>query len=170
MGATYLCWPSTGAAALALVAASTARMAARWPSHGAPPNREHRSCTQVTELVPLAFLPPFLLRRKVLRPMATMAGGTMMAAALAMERGWAINLGGGMHHASHDQGGGWCPYADIHLAIRRLRAASGGGVRRVMVVDLDVHQVGGSQRGDREAEALGPGRQGWPALMARTAQ
>ncbi|EFN54902.1 hypothetical protein CHLNCDRAFT_23994, partial [Chlorella variabilis] len=100
----------------------------------------------VTELVPLAFLPPFLLRRKVLRPMATMAGGTMMAAALAMERGWAINLGGGMHHASHDQGGGWCPYADIHLAMRRLRAASGGGVRRVMVVDLDVHQGNGVER------------------------
>ena len=58
---------------------------------------------QVTELVPLVFLPAFLLRRKVLRPMATMAGGTMLAAALAVEHGWAINLGGGMHHAAHDE-------------------------------------------------------------------
>lgn len=57
---------------------------------------------QVTELAPLALLPSFLLRRKVLRPMATMAGGTMLAAALAMQHGWAINLGGGFHHAAPD--------------------------------------------------------------------
>lgn len=34
--------------------------------------------------------------------MATMAGGTMLAAALAMQHGWAINLGGGFHHAAPD--------------------------------------------------------------------
>lgn len=73
--------------------------------------------------------------------MATMAGGTVVAAALAMERGWAVNLGGGMHHARHDDGEGWCAFADINLAVRRLRAASGGAVKRVMVVDLDVHQA-----------------------------
>jgi hypothetical protein len=65
----------------------------------------------------------------------------MLAAALALERGWALNLGGGMHHASTDAGGGWCPYADLHLAMRRLRAASSGRLRRFMVIDLDVHQV-----------------------------
>lgn len=96
---------------------------------------------QVTELVPLVFLPPFLLRRKVLRPMAAMAGGTMLAAALAIERGWALNIGGGMHHAMPDSGGGWCVYADVHLAIRRLRTASGGALKRFMIIDLDVHQV-----------------------------
>lgn len=101
---------------------------------------------QVTELAPLLLLPPFLLRRKVLRPMATMAGGSMLGAALAMERGWAINLGGGMHHASHNDGGGWCPYSDITLALRRLRAASGGAARRVLAVDLDVHQGNGMER------------------------
>lgn len=68
------------------------------PPHTPPPPRP----VQVTELAPLLLLPPFLLRRKVLRPMATMAGGSMLGAALAMERGWAINLGGGMHHASHN--------------------------------------------------------------------
>ncbi len=31
----------------------------------------------------------------------------MLAAGLALERGWAINLGGGMHHASSDAGMGW---------------------------------------------------------------
>lgn len=62
---------------------------------------------QVTELAPLALLPAALLRRKVLRPMRYMVGGTMLAAALAIEHGWAINLGGGMHHAWHADGGGW---------------------------------------------------------------
>ncbi|KAL4452011.1 hypothetical protein ABPG75_007673 [Micractinium tetrahymenae] len=106
---------------------------------------------QVTELAPLALLPPFLLRYKVLRPMATMAGGSMLGAALAMERGWAINLGGGMHHACHNNGGGWCPYDDITLALRRLRTASGGAVKRVMVVDLDVHQGNGVGRDKLQA-------------------
>ena len=31
--------------------------------------------------------------------MRFMVAGTVLAAALAVERGWAINLGGGMHHA-----------------------------------------------------------------------
>lgn len=96
---------------------------------------------QMTELAPLALMPACLLRKKVLRPMATMAGGTMLAAALAVERGWAVNLGGGMHHAAHGRGGGWCAYADLTLALRRLRAASGGLVSRFMIVDLDVHQA-----------------------------
>lgn len=44
-----------------------------------------------------------------------------MAALMAVEKGWGINLGGGMHHASHDEGMGWCFYSDIFLAIRRVR-------------------------------------------------
>ncbi|KAI7842582.1 hypothetical protein COHA_003686 [Chlorella ohadii] len=109
-------------------------------------NSSSLKVAMVTELAPLAFLPTFLLRRKVLQPMATMAGGTMLAAALAMQHGWAINLGGGFHHAAPDNGGGWCPFSDIYLAARRLRAASGGLVRRVMVIDTDVHQGNGVAR------------------------
>lgn len=109
-------------------------------------NSSSFTVAQVTELVPLVFLPPFLLRRKVLRPMAAMAGGTMLAAALAIERGWALNIGGGMHHAMPDSGGGWCVYADVHLAIRRLRTASGGALKRFMIIDLDVHQGNGVER------------------------
>lgn len=54
---------------------------------------------QVTELAPLAMLPHCLVDRQVLRPMRTHVGGTALAAALAVVHGWAINLGGGMHHA-----------------------------------------------------------------------
>lgn len=40
-----------------------------------------------------------------------------MAAKLAKERGWAINVGGGFHHCSSEKGGGFCVYADISLCI-----------------------------------------------------
>jgi histone deacetylase 11 len=76
---------------------------------------------QVTELSPLAFLPISVVDSKVLQPMRLMVGGTILAAALAITRGWAINLGGGMHHAHRSEGSGWCPYADITLAIKRIR-------------------------------------------------
>jgi len=63
------------------------------------------------------------------------------AAKLAVERGWAINLGGGFHHCSADHGGGFCVYADITLAIHFL-FNNCNTVRKVMIVDLDAHQVG----------------------------
>lgn len=104
----------------------------------------------VTELAPLALLPAAALRRKVLRPMRLMAGGSILAGALALERGWAVNLGGGMHHAHVADGGGWCAYDDISLMLRVLWAASGAGgdpaFRRAMVVDVDVHQGNGHER------------------------
>ena len=38
-------------------------------------------------------------------------------------------------------GGGWCIYDDWMLALRRLRSATGGKVRKSLYIDLDVHQV-----------------------------
>lgn len=54
---------------------------------------------QVTELAPLALLPMALVRAKVLDPMAAHAAGSCLAAGLAVCHGWAVNMGGGMHHA-----------------------------------------------------------------------
>ncbi|WIA41682.1 hypothetical protein OEZ86_009029 [Tetradesmus obliquus] len=85
-------------------------------------------------------------KRKVLQPMRLHVGGTVLAAALAVAHGWAVNLGGGMHHAHREDGAGWCPYADITLAVQRVRAASTGAVSRIMVIDLDVHQGNGVGR------------------------
>lgn len=88
----------------------------------------HPCClpTQVTELAPLALLPMFLVDSKVLQPMRMHVGGTVLAAALAVTKGWAVNIGGGMHHAHREDGSGWCPYADITLAIQRLRWVRSG--------------------------------------------
>jgi len=100
----------------------------------------------VTQLAPLAVVPAFLLRKRVLHPMRLMAGGSVLAAALALERGWALNLGGGMHHASYHDGGGWCCYDDISLILRTLKRASNGDFTRAMIIDVDVHQGNGHER------------------------
>lgn len=99
----------------------------------------------ITEIPPLIFLPNFLVQRKVLRPLRTQTGGTIMAGKLAMDRGWAINVGGGFHHCSSDKGGGFCAYADITLTIKFLfeRVES---VSRATIIDLDAHQGNGHER------------------------
>lgn len=75
--------------------------------------------------------------------------GSILAARCALEgscgTGWAINLGGGFHHCSADDGGGFCPYADITLIVRMLQS-SGKGIERIMIVDLDAHQGNGYAR------------------------
>lgn len=66
--------------------------------------------------------------------------GSIQAAQLALREGWSINLGGGFHHCSSDDGGGFCPYADITLAIHSVMDHE-EGVENVMIIDLDAHQV-----------------------------
>lgn len=68
-------------------------------------------------------------------------GGSILAGKLALERGWAINIGGGFHHCSSDRGGGFCPYADISLLIKFVFNNFPQKVKNVMIVDLDAHQV-----------------------------
>lgn len=69
-------------------------------------------------------------------------GGTILAGKLALERGWAINIGGGFHHCSATKGGGFCPYGDISLLLRFLFLLESSRVKSAMIVDLDAHQVG----------------------------
>ena len=70
------------------------------------------------------------------------AGGTTLAARLALERGVAVHLGGGFHHAFPDHGEGFCLINDVAIAIRALQRE--GIVRRAAVVDLDVHHGNGT--------------------------
>ncbi|KAL6888910.1 hypothetical protein ACP4OV_009936 [Aristida adscensionis] len=71
-------------------------------------------------------------------------GGSVLSAKLALERGWSINIGGGFHHCSANEGGGFCAYADIslciHFAFVRLN------ISRVMIIDLDAHQGNGHEK------------------------
>ncbi|MFO8099818.1 MAG: histone deacetylase [Salinibacter sp.] len=64
--------------------------------------------------------------------------GTINAAFMALTDGVAANLAGGTHHAFPDHGEGFCVLNDVAVAIRVLQSAC--WVRRVLIVDLDVHQ------------------------------
>ncbi|KAM9098903.1 histone deacetylase 11 isoform 2-T2 [Sarcophilus harrisii] len=99
----------------------------------------------ITEIPPVICLPNFLVQRHVLRPLRTQTGGTIMAGKLAIERGWAINIGGGFHHCSSDRGGGFCAYADISLSIKFLFERV-EGVSKATIIDLDAHQGNGHER------------------------
>jgi acetoin utilization deacetylase AcuC-like enzyme len=77
-------------------------------------------------------------------------GGTQAAARVALERGVAMNLAGGTHHAFADHGEGFCVFNDVAVAIRALQ--DDGRVDRAAIVDLDVHQGNGTHAifaGDR---------------------
>jgi acetoin utilization deacetylase AcuC-like enzyme len=70
------------------------------------------------------------------------AGGSILAAQHAMRDGFAVNLGGGFHHAFPGHGEGFCMIHDVAVAIRRMQAD--GAIRTAMVVDTDVHQGNGT--------------------------
>ena len=70
------------------------------------------------------------------------AGGTTLAARLALHAGVGFNLGGGFHHGFADHGEGFCAINDIAVAVRRLQRD--GAIRRAMVVDCDVHHGNGT--------------------------
>jgi acetoin utilization deacetylase AcuC-like enzyme len=70
------------------------------------------------------------------------AGGTILAARLALESRFAFNVGGGFHHAFAAHGEGFCAINDIAVAVRRLQKDQ--AIRRAMVVDCDVHHGNGT--------------------------
>jgi acetoin utilization deacetylase AcuC-like enzyme len=70
------------------------------------------------------------------------AGGSILASRLAVERGAAMNLCGGFHHAFPDHGEGFCVINDVAIAIRRMQKDK--LAERVLVIDLDVHQGNGT--------------------------
>src|SRR5450755_2285225 len=70
------------------------------------------------------------------------AGGSMLAARLAMKDGIGFNIGGGFHHAFPGHGEGFCAINDIAIAVRRLQAD--GRIKKAMVVDADVHHGNGT--------------------------
>lgn len=69
-------------------------------------------------------------------------GGTWLAAQLARVHGYAANSAAGSHHALHHTGAGYCVFNDLAVTANRLIAE--GDARRVLIVDLDVHQGDGT--------------------------
>ena len=65
-------------------------------------------------------------------------GGTLLTARLALEHGVACHLAGGTHHAFPAYGSGFCIFNDIAVTAKVL--LDEGRLKRLMIVDLDVHQ------------------------------
>ncbi|KPV49989.1 deacetylase [Kouleothrix aurantiaca] len=70
------------------------------------------------------------------------SGATMAACRAALRDGFAANLAGGTHHAYADHGEGYCVFNDSAVAARAMQAE--GRVRRVVIIDCDVHQGNGT--------------------------
>ena len=70
-------------------------------------------------------------------------GGTLMATRRALAHGVGVNLGGGFHHAMAGQGGGFCVFNDVAVAIADERRRGLDGP--VLVVDLDLHDGDGTR-------------------------
>lgn len=69
-------------------------------------------------------------------------GGTIGASRVALADGIGVNLAGGTHHAGRDHGEGFCVFNDSVVAARTMQAE--GQVRRVIIIDCDVHQGNGT--------------------------
>uniref|UniRef100_A0A7S4WJV2 Histone deacetylase domain-containing protein n=1 Tax=Ditylum brightwellii TaxID=49249 RepID=A0A7S4WJV2_9STRA len=87
---------------------------------------------------------PELIERTVLE-----VAGTVLAVQLAFRYGIASNVAGGTHHARPDAGAGYTILNDLAVAANyatdeKLNGGSVEGVKRVLVVDCDVHQGDGT--------------------------
>jgi acetoin utilization deacetylase AcuC-like enzyme len=80
--------------------------------------------------------------RQMVKAFWLAAGGTTLAARLALSDGAGLNIGGGFHHAFPEHGEGFCAINDCAVAIRSLQKK--GRIERAMVVDCDVHQGNGT--------------------------
>ena len=69
-------------------------------------------------------------------------GGTIAACRAALVDGAAMSLAGGTHHAGPDHGEGFCVFNDAPIAARVMQKER--GIRRVVILDCDVHQGNGT--------------------------
>jgi acetoin utilization deacetylase AcuC-like enzyme len=72
----------------------------------------------------------------------TIARGTVDCALHALDYGVALNVAGGTHHAFADRGEGFCLLNDFAIAANYL--LSQRLVKKVLIIDLDVHQGNGT--------------------------
>jgi acetoin utilization deacetylase AcuC-like enzyme len=84
----------------------------------------------------------FPLTEHLIKRTATIAGGTVECALFALKYGIAMNTAGGTHHAFSDHGEGFCLLNDVAIAANYL--IDNHLAKRILVVDLDVHQGNGT--------------------------
>ncbi len=94
----------------------------------------------------------FPLRADLITRGRYIAKATYDCAKYAMLDGVSLNTAGGTHHAFADKGEGFCVFNDIAIASRML--LDRGEVKKILVIDLDVHQGNGTAHIFREEERV----------------
>ena len=84
----------------------------------------------------------FPLNDSVVQRSFVATGGTVLASKLAINSGLACNTAGGSHHASFNEGAGFCVFNDVAVGAKYLQKK--GYARKILIVDLDVHQGNGT--------------------------
>ena len=92
------------------------------------------------------------LTREIVDAFALGASGTAEAARLALAHGAAAHLGGGLHHAYAGHAEGFCYIND--LAVGACAMLAERRVKRIAIVDLDVHQGNGTAHIFRDEPAV----------------
>jgi len=84
------------------------------------------------------------LNKEIVAMSILACGGTIRAAALALQEGAAMHLGGGFHHAFSEKAEGFCYINDLAVAARAMQMEQ--RIQRVMVIDVDLHQGNGTAK------------------------
>ncbi len=84
----------------------------------------------------------FPINDSVVRRSFVATGGTVLASKLALDSKLACNTAGGSHHATFNCGAGYCVFNDVAVAANYLK--SKGYVKKILIIDLDVHQGNGN--------------------------
>ncbi|CAG5077506.1 histone deacetylase family protein [Parvicella tangerina] len=84
----------------------------------------------------------FPLTRELVERELLILGGTISCADYALENKVSMNIAGGTHHAYSDRGEGFCLLND--QAVAAMHLIKNSLAKRVLIVDLDVHQGNGT--------------------------
>ncbi len=116
------------------------------------PNPEHILAIHTQEyynsLVSLSLNPKaarkigFPLSKELVDREVIIADGTIEASKYALQHGIAMNIAGGTHHAYTDRGEAFCLLNDQAIGARYLLQQ--GLAKKILIVDLDVHQGNGT--------------------------
>ncbi len=85
----------------------------------------------------------FPLNDSVVQRSFIATGGTVLASKLAINFGMACNTAGGSHHASFNEGAGFCVFNDVAVAARYLQKKY--KINKIAIIDFDVHHGNGTQ-------------------------
>lgn len=84
----------------------------------------------------------FPLSQELVDREVIIADGTIKASHFALQHGIAMNIAGGTHHAYSDHGEAFCLLNDQAIGARYL--IQQGLAKKILIVDLDVHQGNGT--------------------------